>query len=127
MKQTVIIHIDAKTLFDSNYKGEDITSLKTKYKRNPVITQALKQSGEINPLQNVLYSINYNGNILGILANYVNPKYNYKTYNGYDPLVLSDEQKRIRSELLGNLERESCSESLLTNKLIVSYLKKIKV
>lgn len=126
IKQLVIVHIDTKNFFDDNYKGTDIRSLKTKYLRNDSITSYLEQSKTISILQNFYYSMNYNGNVLGILKNYLNPSYNYKTYNGYDPLTVSESQEKMRDIVLSKDSKQNCSESLSINPIALDYLKKIK-
>ena len=70
--------------------------------------------------------MNYNGNVLGILKNYLNPSYNYKTYNGYDPLTVSESQEKMRDIVLSKDSKQNCSESLSINPIALDYLKKIK-
>ena len=48
--QLIVVHLDTKDFFDKNYDGSDIRALKSKFKRNSNITQTLKKSGHISPL-----------------------------------------------------------------------------
>jgi len=127
-KQFIIVHIDTKDFFESDYDASDIRSLKSKFKRNEKITSALEESGQISFLQKIYYSMNYNGNILGILKNYFSPSYNFNTYNGYDPLTVSEEsQKKKRAIILETPNDSSlCSDSLKINPIAIKHLKKIK-
>ena len=127
-KQFIIVHIDTKDFFESDYDASDIRSLKSKFKRNEKITSALEESGQISFLQKIYYSMNYNGNVLGILKNYFSPNYNYSTYNGYDPLTVAESQKKKRSIILETSDDSNiCSDSLKINPIALKYLKKIKL
>ncbi|NRD20171.1 hypothetical protein HNV08_08925 [Winogradskyella eckloniae] len=126
-KQFIIVHIDTKNFFDTHYDGSDIRGLKTKYNRNEVITSALNKSNKLSDLQQIYYSMNYNGNVIGILKNYFKPSYNFKTYNGYDPLNVSLSQEKMRDAILAkaNIEEE-CSKVTELNSVAMDYLKSIK-
>lgn len=126
-KQLILVHIDTKNFIDANYDGSDIRGLKTKYQRDDEITDALNESGELSQLQRVFYSMNYNGNAIGILKNYFKPSYNYKTYNGYDPLIINSDQETMRDLVLSkdNLNDE-CVDNPKINPLALKYLKSIK-
>lgn len=125
-KQLVIVHIDTKNFFDTNYTGLDIRSLKTKYHRDEIISSYLDKSNTLSSLQKFYYSMNYNGNALGILKNYFSPSYNFKTYNGYDPLTVAKSQEQMRDIVLSKDSEEDCSNPPNINPTALEYLKEIK-
>ena len=88
-EQLIIVHIDIKNFFGDDYDGSDIRALKTKYHREDEITQNLDRSGQISVLQKFYYSMNYNGNSIGIIKNYFRPRYDPNNYNGYDALKVN--------------------------------------
>ncbi|WP_435139483.1 hypothetical protein [Formosa sp. A9] len=124
--QLVLVHIDTKDFFDLNYNGSDIKTLSAKFNRDKNITASLKQSGLISPLQYFYYTINYNNKLTGILKNYFQPSYNYQMYNGFDPLILSEDQQKIRDEILLKQENEECSQLTTINPIALNYLEHIK-
>lgn len=126
-KQLVLVHIDTKNFFDKSYVGSDIRGLKTKFNRNESITKALKSSKQISPIQYFYYSMNYNGNAISILKNYFKPSYDYKLYNGYDPIIVSKSQKPMRDALLKKDNTILCQEdNYIVNPIALEYLKTIK-
>ncbi|NRD23501.1 hypothetical protein HNV10_09640 [Winogradskyella litoriviva] len=128
-KQLILIHIDTKNFFDPNYDGSDIRGLKTKYHREKNITNSLNKSKSLSVLQRFYYSMNYNGNSIGILKNYFKPSYNYKTYSGYDPLTVSNSQQEMRDIILAKANTsitEDCMGKTKMNTTAVNYLKSIK-
>jgi hypothetical protein len=127
-KQLIIVHIDTKNFFDLNYDGSDIRGLKTKYHRNDKISQSLKKSKKLSVLQNFYYSMNYNGNVIGILKNYFKPSYNYKIYNGYDPLTVRKAQIEMRDIVLSKANTaDNCEGISKMNVTAIEYLKFIKL
>ena len=125
-KQLIIVHIDTKNFFDQDYDGSDIRSLKTKFKRNESITAALNNSGQLSALQHFYYSMNYNGNAVGILKNYFRPSYDHNIYNGYDPLTISESQESMRDAILAKSNTIECLDNYKVNALALDYLKSIK-
>lgn len=128
-EQLIIVHIDFSNFFGEDYDGTDIGALKSKYHRNDEITQSLDKYGHISILQIFFYSMSYNKISLGIIKNYFKPNYNYKTYNGYDPLTLNLSQEPIRDILLlraKNSSDKECSDSLIINTVGLDFLKTIK-
>ena len=126
-EQLILVHIDTKNFFDKDYDGSDIRGLKTKYHRDSNITEALDNSGMLSVLQKFYYSMNYNGSAIGIIKNYFKPSFNYKTYNGYDPLTVSETQESMRDTVLSNaLTSEDCTGTHEVNTLALDYLKSIK-
>ncbi len=126
-KQLIIVHVDTKNFFDSLYDGGDMRALKSKYQRNPNITEALKKNNQLSSLQSFYYSMNYNGNAIGILKNYFKPSYNYKEYNGYDPLYVSKSQESIRDMVLAKSMTSDCLDNYIINAKALKYLKSIKI
>ena len=130
-EQEVIINIDPGNVFNVNYKGEDLNSLTYQFHKNIQIKEELTRFKNkiINPLINFYWCISYNSKLLGIIVNYLKPKYNYKRYNGYDPIVVSETQKSIRRKIFQRNLVDDCvdKDSLLNepNKLAINYLKLI--
>lgn len=127
-EQLILVHLDTKNFFEADYDGADIKALKTKYKRDSIITQALKKSDQISILQQFYYSINYNGNSIGIIKNYLRPNYDYTTYNGYDPILVNKSEEAMRNTVLSkaNNEEKCLDDNLKINTLALEYLKSIK-
>lgn len=124
--QLILVHIDTKNFFDDSYEGSDIRGLKTKLNRDENITKALNKSEQISPIQNFYYSMNYNGNAISIIKNYFKPSYDYKTYNGYDPLTVNESQKSMRDTLLSKQNTISCLDNYQVNRVALGYLQSIK-
>ncbi|MBJ7882685.1 hypothetical protein [Gelidibacter salicanalis] len=125
-KQLILVHIDTKNFFDNDYDGSDITALKTKYQRNDDITKALKESGQLSVLQKFYSSINYNGNAIGIIKNFLRPSYNFHNYNGYDPIIVSEMQASMRDQVLSKADTpQECKDDHKVNKVALHYLESI--
>ena len=126
-KQDVIINIDPNNIFDSEYTGEDITALGYQYHKSEKIKEELERRNKINPLIKYYWCIGYNSKILGVIINYLRPKYNYKKYNGFDPIIVSETQKAIRDKLFTKNIRLDCEEEkqIKPNEIAISYLKLI--
>jgi len=125
-KQLILVHVDTKNFIDSTYNSQDIRSLKTKFKRNNSITEALNKSGQLSALQHFYYSMNYNGTAIGIIKNFFKPSYDYKSYNGYDPLEVSDSQESIRDIVLSKFISKTCLNNYNLNQVALKHLKSIK-
>jgi hypothetical protein len=125
-KQLILVHIDTKNFFDTIYDGGDIRALKSKFQRNNNITQALNKSGQLSSVQHFYYSMNYNGTAIGIIKNYFKPNYDYKTYNGYDPLTVSESQESMRNIVLAKADSEACLDNYKVNPIALNYLESIK-
>ncbi|TYB78354.1 DNA topoisomerase VI subunit B family protein [Bizionia myxarmorum] len=127
-KQTVLLHIDPEYAFDTDYIGDDITALSPKYNRNTTIKNEIDKLGQNNILQRFYWSIGYNNAVLGIVKNYLQPNYDYKTYSGYDPIYVSDNQREIFENILNKGEKSKDCESQYTlNTIYNSYLDEIKI
>jgi hypothetical protein len=125
-KQLILVHIDTDNFFNTTYDGGDIRALKTKYQRDNNITVALNKSGQLSTLQHFFFSMNYNGTAIGIIKNYFKPNYDYRTYNGYDPLIVNESQEATRNIVLSKANTNKCLDSSKVNPLALEYLKSIK-
>ncbi len=123
--QFVLINIDPENVFDQQYDGSDIAPLAIKYHSLKPVADALERAGQYNPLQKIFWSIDYNSKAVGVVMNFLRPKYNYKNYDGYDPLVLNETQKQIRNAKLKMQETIDCPEVYQESKLYVDYLQEI--
>ncbi len=100
-KQTILVHIDPDKLYSLKYHGEDILNLINHFKREDKIAILINSYfPEEYYISNVFNSFAYNGLVLGVLKNYVAPKYDYTEYDGYDGLFPSKEQKKIFNKLV---------------------------
>ncbi len=127
-QQTVLLHIDPENAFAKDYDGSDIQSLTSKYNRSKVIKSEIDALGQNNILQNYYWSLGYNGKTLGIIKNYLKPNYNYKTYSGYDPIYVTENQRKIFKEILkkGKTE-EVCQSDFVMNPVYAKYLNDLSV
>jgi hypothetical protein len=125
-KQTILIHIDPEYLFKKDYHGEDISPLLIKYHRNKIIKQEIDRLNLDNPFQHFFWSISYNSKILGIVQNYLNPKWDYKTYNGYEAINVDEKQEQIFRKILKEQEIFQCEDNLTINQLVYNYLTDLK-
>jgi len=127
-EQTIILHLEPSRVTDNNYKGEDVKFLVSKYHRNKMIRKQVNKLNQENALQSFYWSIDYNSKVLAILKNYFYPKYDYSTYNGFDPITLNQTQKAILKRTLENesMGDQPCSESIAPNKIYLDYLIELK-
>jgi|GEM_PF-1572049 len=125
-KQTVLLHISEKTAFSEDYDGEDIISLKSKYNRNEIIRKEIDALGKANKLHHIFYSLGYNGSVLGLLKNRFFPKYNYKSYDGFDPIYITSQQEKAFQMFLSRKTTDECPHSFNINPLYEQYLEQIK-
>lgn len=125
-RQIILFHIDPENAFDSDYKGEDLNSLKIKYNRIETIENEINHLNQNNPLQFFYWCIGYNGSVLGILKNYIKPKYDYTNYYGFDPILVSDTQKKMFKTILRKEKKQQCLNSFVLNPTYNLYLDQIK-
>ncbi len=125
-EQLVIVNIDPSDIFNEDYEGQDINPLKCKYHRIPTITKVLNESNTISPFQRFYWSIDYNQKVVSILKNFLTPKYDYLMYNGYDPILLSETQKEIRSKIFQNGHLEECESLFQINDTALKYLREMQ-
>ena len=122
-KQVILFHIDPENTFDHNYSGNDILSLNTKYNRNTVIKQEIDKLKQNNFLQNFYFCLSYNQKVIGLLRNYLKPKYDYETYFGFDPIYVDENQKIIFQKILKkDKNRIKCKKKLVVNDIYNNYL-----
>jgi|TARA_B110000908_G_C10243411_1_gene447383 hypothetical protein len=122
-KQTILLHIDPENAFNQNYLGNDILALSSKYNRNTIIKQEIDKLKQNNFLQNFYWSLSYNQKVLGILKNYLKPNYDYKTYLGYDPIYVSEQQKIIFQNILKiDNNKMNCKNNLVLNDIYNNYM-----
>ena len=124
--QTLLVHIDPETLYSDTYDGKDIEALSIKYHRNKVIKDEIDKLHLDNPFQHFFWSISYNNSILGIVKNYVNKNYDYRNYNGYDPIDVDINQKKIFDKILLQKELIKCQDSFPLNTIFYNYLLELK-
>ncbi|MBO0340526.1 hypothetical protein [Flagellimonas profundi] len=116
-KQTILLHIDPSNVFSNSYLGEDIKALKSKYNRNSIVTKNIDQLGQNNIFQKFYWSLGYNKIAIPIIKNFFKPKYDYKEYNGYDPIYVSKSQQKIFEKILNEPKETDCLETFNVNKL----------
>lgn len=121
-KQTLLIQIDPESIFNNNYTGDDISPLAVKYHRNDVIKKEIDKLKADNPFQHIFWSIAYNNKIIGIVQNYLKPKYNYELYNGFDPIDVDANQEKIFSKILSQEKTQKCNDSLNMSNMYFTYL-----
>lgn len=128
--QIILVHIDPSAIYNAKYDGEDILGLVNLAHNNSTISNSIS---EIYPKEILLSKIfkcyAYNGKVLGLLKNYFIPKYDFKNYSGFDPILPSKEQKQIFNRLIKKTDFSKFkynSEILIPNKLVESSISKIK-
>lgn len=121
-RQTLLIQIDPESIFNKNYNGDDISPLAVKYHRNEVIKNEINKLNADNPFQHIFWSIAYNNKIIGIVQNFLKPKYNYESYNGFDPIDVDANQEKIFSKILSQEKTLKCQDSLSINNIYYNYL-----
>nr|WP_321451520.1 hypothetical protein [uncultured Carboxylicivirga sp.] len=103
-EQIVLLHIDPENAFNTNYLGEDVDGLLSKYNRIDVVTDMIDSLNRNKIIQKFYWSLGYNGLFFSILKNFFVEKYDYTVYTGYDPLYITKEQAKMFKK---TLERES--------------------
>lgn len=124
-EQIVLLHIDPHNAFSENYNGDDLDALFTKYNRNTIIKNEIDRLNQNNLFQKLYWSISYNGKVLGILKNYVKPKYDFRNYNGYDPIYPTKTQKDIFKHKLEKLKSVDCKKEFVLNDIYDMYLNEL--
>ena len=122
-EQIILLHIDPESAFSQDYLGNDIMGLSSKYNRNDIIKHEIDKLKQNNLLQNIYWSISYNRSVIGILKNYFTPNYDFTNYFGYDPIYVSENQKKIFSKILQRDKKISdCQDSFILNKIYNDYI-----
>lgn len=125
-EQIVIWHIDPKRVFDHSYNADDIKGLVTKFHRNDIIKTEIKNVHQDNPIQSFYWSLDYNGKALGIIKNLIHPSYDFESYNGFDPIKVSETQKTIFEKILLRNDSKDCSDRYIISPLVKKYLEEVK-
>lgn len=123
-KQFVLLQIDPPYVFDTTYVGSDIDALYVKYHQNKVIKNKIDEIHRQNPFSVFFWSLDYNGLVFSILSNKFRPKYDYKKYNGYDPMENTPAEKAMFLKRLKDLPYKECNTT--PSQLERMYLKQIK-
>ncbi|WP_299780305.1 hypothetical protein [uncultured Formosa sp.] len=98
--QTVLLHIDPNYAFNPKYDGGDIAALVSKYNRDKDIKREIDKLSKNNSLQKFFWSLSYNGKVLGILKNYLEPKDDYAKQLGYEPIMVTSMQREIFKNII---------------------------
>ncbi|WP_299799163.1 hypothetical protein [uncultured Maribacter sp.] len=125
--QIILLHISPKHSLDSNYKGDDIEGLSKLYHQNNIIKEEYNALGKNKIMNQIFWSLNFNGTVMGLFKNYFFPNYDINTYSGYDPLYITDEQKRIFKTVLENKINEPCLNEPKLNSIYERYLDEISL
>lgn len=125
-KQTILLHISPQLAFKKDYKGEDIASLSKYYHVNDIIKSEMNQLGQNNLLNNFFWCLNFHGAVLGLVKNYFLPAYDYKTYSGYDPLVVTIEQGKKIEQILRKKSKQNCEDVLTLNPIYNKMITELK-
>jgi len=126
-KQVVILQIDPEHFFDQDYIGADVQVLLSKYNRMELVKKEIDALAMENVFQKFYWSLSYNGKVFSILKNMLKPKYDYKKYNGFDPIKVSPNQKAMFEKILTRNKSVTCEDSLTPNPIYVRLLNEIKL
>lgn len=124
--QILLVQIDPQYVYDEMYQGEDILSLKSLYNKNSVVKKEFEKLHFDNYFQDVFCSISYNSQLSSLLSNYFKPKYDHKTYYGFNPLVATDAQKKYFIKKLKAKRKEPCPNTFKLNAIVNNYLIDVK-
>lgn len=134
-RQTILLHIEPETVFNENYSGNDIKVLNVKYNRDFIIKKEIDKIEQNNFFQIFYHSLSYTGIFFGIIKNYFKPNYDYKTYFGYDPIYVSENQKEIFKKIINKRKIDDitahqhvlgiCKKNLNINKIYNDYLNEL--
>jgi hypothetical protein len=117
-KQFVVLQLDPNNVFEKEYDGDDMDALLVKYHQNKFIRKELNQMHRNNYFSSIMWSLDYNGLVLSLVSNFLHPKYNYKKYDGYDPIKNNKAQKAIFLKRLKKKEEENdCPQTYKTSTL----------
>jgi len=125
-KQVILLHIDTENAFSKDYSGNDILALSSKYNRNKIIKNEIDKLNQSNIIQKFYWSLSYNNGVLGIIKNFLKPNYDFKTYFGYDPIYVTQNQKNIFKNILTKEISEKCNENFSLNNIYDNSLNEIK-
>ena len=128
--QNIFVHIDQNSLLNASdsYDGGDCLGLINHASSNKAIREVLK---ELFPEEIIITyfsnSYMYNGKVLGTIKNYFHPSYNYRNYDGFDPIVPTANQKKVFLGLWNSQGRDSIGyhEKISVNPLTASLIEKM--
>jgi hypothetical protein len=126
-EQTILLHISPKYSLDKDYKGDDIIGLSKLYHQNNTIKKEFNALGKNKIMNQIFWSLNFNGSVIGLFKNFYLPNYDIDSYSGFDPIYITDEQKNIFETVLKNRKEESCPNKLNLNPIYEKYLNKISI
>ena len=124
-EQVIIFNIDPNKVFVDEYSGSDVKGLITKYNRNPTIQKAISEANQDNIIQHFLWSLDYNGKAIGIVKNYISPKYDHEAYYGFDPLHITEAQTELFKKSLLVDSNYKCDENKTINPEVWKYINQI--
>lgn len=105
--QTILVHIDPKNMYDPQYKGREVLTLSNLFHRNTEIKTKIKQLFPAEAfMYQIFYSAVYRNKFIGILKNYIRPKYDIHSYSGFDPLYPSPQQAAAFKKLMAYEDRD---------------------
>lgn len=126
-KQIILLHIDPENVFSDDYSGDDIKALLPKYNRLIQVKKDIDNLKMHNVFQKFYWSLSYNGKAFSILKNYLMPKYNYKKYNGFDPIKVSKGQRKIFENILKKKGDTNCKSNFKINKIYDNLLNELHI
>ena len=89
------------------------------------IKSELKRWGRTNFLNEIYHTSNFANLPLALLKNAISPAYDYRFYNGYDPIYVSPEQQKIFARVLARNTDRTCDTDLERNEIFNYYLNKL--
>lgn len=126
-KQVVLLQVDGVDIFNPRYQGQDVEALLPMFHRNSTLKKEIKKAGVKSWVNDFFWCSDYNGVVLGILKNSLLPRYDHRSYNGYDPIVLTEIQKQIFKNEVESTPVTMCNEDLVlkVNHTYLRYLREI--
>ncbi len=124
--QLVLLHFSAQSCFIDSYDGNDINKLSMFLHQNQIVKNEMTTLNKNSPIQKFFFSQVYNGYFFGIVKNYFISKYNFRPYSGYDPIMVSSQQKKIFQNQLKSLKKNECKNNLAINDIYLKYIREIR-
>lgn len=123
--QTIILQVDPAGAVASSYDGNDIRALATYYNRLSTVREKIDALQQQNVFQHVYWCIAYNGILMGVLKNFIKPNYDYRQYDGYDPIYPTPEQQKILAGIISGNVQKKCNEMPVLNLVYDKLLSEI--
>jgi len=126
-KQVVLLQVDKVDIFSSDYEGKDLEALLPKFHRISRLKNEIKKAGVSSWVNKIFWCGDYNGFVLSTIKNRLWPSYDYRSYYGYDPILLSATQKRIFKNEVESTPSNGCDEDLILtlNDTYLRYLREV--